>query len=120
MKELQTLLSSQSSQLKKIKDLTSDVRAVTIKGLPTPVNKIDNAALVAAIAEAKKVTSEKGSSSTQAAVAWDIVEEISASDNSQASIPALSDECLLEAMEACDALEELNRAVVVSARLAPP
>jgi len=113
--ELQKILGEQSSQLKRVKDLTANVRAVQIKGLPTPTNNVDSAALKAAIAEAKAATKNHGSSSREAAVAWDTVEEISAADNSQTTIPALlDDECLLEAVEACDALSELERVIVVS------
>ena len=115
MKELETLLSTQRAQLAKIKDVTSQVRAVALKAnAPAVQNKIDSGMLQAAIAEAKAATAKFGKASGEAAVAWDSVEEISASDNSMAGIPMLSDECLVDAMEACEALEELERAVVVS------
>jgi hypothetical protein len=90
-------------------------RAVALKAnAPAVQNKIDSGMLQAAIAEAKAATAKFGKASGEAAVAWDSVEEISASDNSMAGIPMLSDECLVDAMEACEALEELERAVVVS------
>ena len=69
-------------------------------------------ALQAAISEAKKATAEHGAASEEAAVAWDAVEEISASNNSQAIEPALSEECLVDMMEACIALEELQNKVI--------
>jgi hypothetical protein len=37
------------------------------------------------------------------------VEEIASSGNSSVGAPDLDDECLIETMEACEALEEINR-----------
>jgi hypothetical protein len=69
-------------------------------------------ALQQAIAEAKETTAMYGATSAEAAVAWDNVEELSASDNSQALEPALSEECLVDMMDACEALEELQNKVI--------
>lgn len=69
-------------------------------------------ALQKAITEAREATSMYGAASSEAAVLWDVVEELSASDNSQALQPALSEECLVDMMEACEALEELQNKVI--------
>ena len=71
---------------------------------------VDSPQLRQALADAKKISDEKGASSKEAAVAWDIVEEIAAAGTASSTGASLEDECLIEtAMEACKALEELNR-----------
>ena len=71
---------------------------------------VDSPQLRKALADAKKISDQKGASSKEAAVAWDIVEEIAAAGTASSTGASLEDECLVEtAMEACKALEELNR-----------
>jgi hypothetical protein len=97
--------------------MAADVQKIKI---PVPGNKDDvkpagaSAALVAALEEAKRITAEKGLASNEAKVAWDNVEEIAAAKSlSNALGGSMSaDECLVDAaIEACEALEELNRAL---------
>ena len=77
---------------------------------PKSASGKDSPQLRKALADAKKISEEKGASSKEAAVAWDIVEEIAAAGTGSATGISLEDECLVEtAMEACQALEELNR-----------
>lgn len=77
---------------------------------PTSSAGTDSPQLRQALADAKKISDEKGASSKEAAVAWDIVEEIAAAGTGSSTGVSLEDECLVEtAMEACKALEELNR-----------
>ena len=47
----------------------------------------------------------------EAALAWETVEEIAAASNAPALGGKLTDECLVEAIEACEALDELNKAL---------
>jgi len=70
--------------------------------------------LTEALANAKSLTGTYGIHSSEARLAWETVEEIaSASERNDALGGKLSaDECLVEAaMEACDALNELNRVI---------
>ena len=77
---------------------------------PKSASGKDSPQLRKALADAKKISEEKGATSKEAAVAWDIVEEIATAGADSATGISLEDECLVEtAMEACQALEELNR-----------
>jgi len=64
-----------------------------------------------AIEEAQAATDKHGITSPEAKIAWETVEEIAASNNSEASLGTLEDECLIESKQACDAMEELSRAI---------
>ena len=113
--ELNQLLEEHKPTLTALQAKASEVHKVK---LPTPGNKDDvkpagaSAAVVEALEEAKRITAEKGLDSNEARVAWDNVEEIAAAKSlSNALGGSMSaDECLVDAaMEACAALEELNR-----------
>jgi len=68
------------------------------------------------VEDALKATAAYGIESAEARVAWDIVEEADASDNSVATLPSMDEECSVEEQEAIDAkceeygrfLDELN------------
>ncbi|KAG7354650.1 CP12 domain containing protein [Nitzschia inconspicua] len=110
MAELKSLIRAQTSTAAALKEMVSEVKKVKLTipevkpGMPSPQLQV-------ALAEAKKITAEKGIDSPEARVAWETVEEISAADNSVALGAGLTaDECLVDAaVEACEALEELNR-----------
>ena len=70
--------------------------------------------MVAALAEANKLTKEFGVGSTEAKLAWETVEDIAKNDYSEAVKDDLSDECLIETIEACEAIEEMQRALHVN------
>lgn len=66
--------------------------------------------LLAALENAKKITAELGITSSEAKLAWEDVEEIASSSTAAATKKALDlDECEVEKIEACVALEELDR-----------
>jgi hypothetical protein len=65
----------------------------------------------AAIAEAQAAGEKFGKSSSEAILAWETVEEIASSDNSVVVGATLDEECLVEAIESCNALEELSRVI---------
>jgi len=66
--------------------------------------------LLAALENAKKITAELGITSSEAKLAWEDVEEIASSSTAEATKKALDlDECEVEKIEACVALEELDR-----------
>lgn len=65
-----------------------------------------------ALKEAKEMEKVHGKGSPEAAVAWAELEEVASSGLSNAMGTRLDEECLVEtAMEACQALDELNRAL---------
>jgi Ca2+-binding EF-hand superfamily protein len=74
--------------------------------------RVDSSDLVDA---AMKITEKFGSTSSEARLAWETVEEVDASDNSVASMGSLNDECEIEAevipqecLDYSEALEELQ------------
>lgn len=113
MVELQSLIESTRPTLAALQTTAAAVKQVK---LAVPEEKkgggVASPALTAALEEAKKITADKGLTSSEAKVAWETVEEIAASGSQANALGgALSDdECLVDAaMEACAALEELNR-----------
>jgi hypothetical protein len=69
--------------------------------------------MVAALEEAKDLSSKFGASSTEAKLAWETVEDIASNSASEATKGDLSDECLIETIEACEAIEEMQRVLHV-------
>lgn len=93
-----------------------------MRGLATELQKIklnvaksapaeDSPELRAALKEAQAATEKYGATSSEAKNAWDNVEEIASSGLNNSLGGMLGDECLVETMEACEALDELNRAL---------
>ncbi len=64
------------------------------------------------------MTEKHGIQSSQAKVAWEAVEHIASDDLSEAMKAAVddNDECLIEMIEACEALDELNRALFLDSK----
>jgi CP12 domain len=108
--ELATLVKSQSPFVEQMKGLTDELKRIKVSAAPAQKAK-DSPELRAALKAAKAASAEFGPTSKEAAVAWDTVEEIAAAGNAPALGGSLTDECLVEAIEACEALEELNRAL---------
>jgi len=65
--------------------------------------------MLQAITEAKAASANHGATSTEAKMAWETVEEIASNDSSEVMKGSLDDECLLEMMTACEALDEISR-----------
>ena len=109
--ELATLLKNQSPFVEQMRGLTDELKRIKVSAAP-PAKAVDSPELRAAVKAAKAASDEFGPSSPEAAVAWDAVEEIAAAGNAPALGGRITDECLVEAIEACEALEELNRALI--------
>jgi hypothetical protein len=106
---LATLIRETTPQMGRVKSLASEIKAIKMKPVDMPRGP-DSPALRAALAAAKAATAEFGPTSSQAALAWEELEEIaSASEISGALGGKLDEECLTEMIEACEALEELER-----------
>jgi hypothetical protein len=109
--ELAQLLAQERAKLEAVRTLALDIRNIKLSS-PSPVVPIqDTIAIRKALQEAKSATDKFGIQSSEAKIAWDTVEEIASSDNSQAMKGTLDEECLVETIEACEALEELQRAI---------
>jgi hypothetical protein len=110
LEELQDLIAS----TKPVTASTSGVEPVKLS-VPSGVAGVASPELRAALEEARVATAKMGLTSTEAMVAWETVEEIAASGNSNALGGGLdsTDGCSVEeaAQEACAALEELNKII---------
>mmetsp|Transcript_17033 Transcript_17033/g.21546 ORF Transcript_17033/g.21546 Transcript_17033/m.21546 type:complete len:220 (+) Transcript_17033:90-749(+) len=110
---LSKILEEQKEQIESVKDLASKIRAIKLtkpESSPQPVS----AAMEKALAEARDLTEKFGATSTEAKLAWETVEDIAQNDSSEAMKNDLTDECLIETIEACEAIEELQRALYVN------
>ena len=120
--ELRKLWELQKDHVESIKLVTEQIRAVKIT---PPVNwnsyfwnseRVQNPLFDTALAEAKDATEKHGIQSSEAKLAWETLEDIASNDMSQVSKGAIDaeEECLVEMMEACEAMEELNRALFLN------
>lgn len=114
METLSALIAEQVPKMQEVKNLAAEVKSIKMnvaKSKPAT----DSPELRQAMKEAKAATEEFGPTSPEARVAWDNVEEIASSGLQNAMGTRLDEECLLDsAQEACEALDELSRAISVS------
>merc|ERR1711935_946356 len=108
--ELASLVKEQEPYLEKMKSLASNLEAIKV-AVPESKAGADSPELRAALESAKKISEDKGASSPEAAVAWSEVEEIASAGVSNAMGKRLDEECLVKTLEACTAIEELNKAL---------
>jgi len=111
LEELNKYVSEVRPKVAEVRNLAENVKAIKMvasKGKPAK----DSPELRAAMAEAKSMSQKFGPTSPEARVAWTEVEEIAATGNDNALGRGLDEECLVDsAMEACQAIEELNNAL---------
>mmetsp|Transcript_8971 Transcript_8971/g.19833 ORF Transcript_8971/g.19833 Transcript_8971/m.19833 type:complete len:205 (-) Transcript_8971:286-900(-) len=110
-KILGELLQESKSKLESIKTLTTEVQAVKLQATSAVNASVDSVAMKSVLAEARNAEEKFGKGSVESKLAWEAVEEVASSDMSGSMITSLEDECLVEALEACAALDELNRAI---------
>lgn len=110
VRALATLLAEQQASIEQVKSLANELQAIKLTA-PSSRPSPDSSMMKKVLREANAAVAQYGADSTQAKLAWETVEEIAASDNGEVLESSLNDECLVEAVEACDALEELNRAL---------
>lgn len=113
LNDLSTALEDNKFRIENVKSLVTELQNIKIAEYKPSAQPVDAAAMNAALAEARKATEEFGPTSTEAKLAWETVEEIASSNNSEAYKGTLEDECLIETIQACEAIEELSRAVNV-------
>jgi len=107
--ELATLLEEQKPKIEMLKNLADEMQQIKLS-VPDPAAAADSPELRAALSNAKDVASKSGADSNEAKVAWDEVEELASTGLKNAVGVRLDEECLVEtAIDACAALEELNR-----------
>jgi len=111
LKTLYSMIEEQVPKMEAVKSLATDLKAIKLnvaKSAPGP----DSPEMREALKAAKAAEAEFGKGSPEAAVAWDNLEEIASSGLKNAMGTRLDQECLVDsAIEACQALEELDRAL---------
>lgn len=112
LKELAGKIKEQAPAMSVFNAMADDLKAVKLAA-PKSSAGPPSEQLQEAMATAKQLTEEHGIHSPEARVAWDVVEEIASAGSGNALGGMMTaEECLVEAaMEACEALEELNRAL---------
>lgn len=114
---LSEILQDQKDQISTVKSLAEEIRSVKLTK-PSSSPQVVSDDMVAALDEAKALTAEFGVQSNQAKLAWETVEDIASNDSSEAMKGSLEEECLVEVIEACEAIEELQRALFVEEKKA--
>ena len=106
------MLTKTKDELDKVRELADSLKGVKLASPPSGDGGGDPAAMKAALAAAKAASDEQGADSTEAKLAWETVEEIAASAGDAAAAQApLDEECLIELIEGCEALEKFKEAL---------
>merc|ERR1719203_389596 len=121
MQALGALLEENKAKIYAMKTLAQEVQNMKVP-VPGSVSTDEdqseavNVALIQElIAGAKEASSKFGAESNEAKLAWENVEEVSSADsNNIATQPTLEEICIVEAVEACAALEELGRVITLT------
>lgn len=113
--ELKDLAELQKSHIENVKLVTEQMRSVKLSPPPSQEH-VQNPLLQEALTEAKLLTEKHGIESSEAKLAWETLEDIAGSDSSEATKAAIDadEECLIEMSQACEALDELNKALFVT------
>jgi hypothetical protein len=106
--ELSELIEEVEPKMDAVKGLASEIKAIKIAN-PEIKAGADSPTLRRALAVAQKATEENGATSPEAKLAWENVEELAAAGTENSMGENLLDECLVEEIEACEGLEELQR-----------
>jgi hypothetical protein len=113
--ELASTMEEVQPKKERVKSLVQEIQNIR---LTTPEVKFgaDSPAMRQAVKAAKEASDKFGADSDEAKLAWETVEEIGAARNYENAMGgSLEDECLLEKIEACETLEEFQRALNLSA-----
>jgi len=110
--DLYSIMEDLAPKMQKVSSLASEVRAIKLRtqeAAPAP----DSPEVRAALENAKAISDQFGATSPEARVAWAELEEIASSGLSNAIGTRLDEgDCLVDpALDSCQALEELNRAL---------
>jgi hypothetical protein len=113
--ELDEMIKMQKPMLDKVTQMANEIRAVKV-AIPEVKKAVSSPELKAALAAAQAISKEKGATSPEAKMAWEDVEEIASASSHSGDMPTpLTEECLVDAArEACEAIDELNRVLMLS------
>jgi|EP00984_Skeletonema_dohrnii_P002628 hypothetical protein len=107
VKALAQLLTKTKDELDMVKNLADSLKGVKIAKPVSSGSESDDSAMKAALEAAR--SAEAGS--VEAKLAWETVEEIASSNNLEATRAPLDEECLIELIEGCEALEKFKDAL---------
>merc|ERR1711862_618401 len=110
---LSKMISKTTEELNAVKKMADELKGVKLasppSGSPPPLSPENNAALNDALAAAQAASDQFGKESSEATLAWETVEEIAASANDdEATRLPLDEECLIELIDGCEALEKFK------------
>lgn len=115
VKALSQMLTKTKDELNEMKALADSLKGIKIGAAATGASSVtaeDAAKMKSAIAAANSATEEHGADSSEAKLAWETVEEIaSAGSHGKALAASLDEECLIEFIEGCEALEKFKEAL---------
>jgi len=116
VKSLAQMLTKTKDELVQMKDLADSLKGVKLASPPMggtlTSDAPETAAMADALAAAKEATAASGADSISARLAWEAVEEIAASAaDGEATRAPLDEECLIELIEGCEALEKFKAAL---------
>lgn len=116
LEEMKQLMTNAKTEFIAVgKNLSNEIRPIKVTNPPAVTAQKDSPELRSALANAQLVTEQSGATSPAAKLAWEALEEQASNDEKNDALGGLmTDECLVEAMEACEAIEELNRAINLS------
>merc|ERR1712150_174849 len=107
--ELNDLISQAGPSLGLAKNAAKDLKAIKMKNVAMPVGE-PSPLIKKALINAKAASKKYGAESSEAKLAWEELEEISSANEISGALGGtLEDECLTEMIEACEALEEVQR-----------
>jgi len=118
--ELKKLGELQRDHIDSIKHVTNTIRAIKLSppesSSESTVGPHDEV-LAHALSEARLMTENHGIASSEAKLAWEVVEHIASDDMTEAMKGSIGEEdCLIEMIEACEAMDELNRALFLDSK----
>lgn len=113
VKALSQLLTKTKDELDMVKSLADQLKGVKL-AQPTSSSSVagsEDSVLKDALEAARSAAEAHGKDSVEAKLAWETVEEIAASNNLEATRAPLDEECLIELIEGCEALEKFKNAL---------
>eukprot|EP00584_Thalassiosira_punctigera_P009008 CAMPEP_0172526172 /NCGR_PEP_ID=MMETSP1067-20121228/1134_1 /TAXON_ID=265564 ORGANISM="Thalassiosira punctigera, Strain Tpunct2005C2" /NCGR_SAMPLE_ID=MMETSP1067 /ASSEMBLY_ACC=CAM_ASM_000444 /LENGTH=206 /DNA_ID=CAMNT_0013309619 /DNA_START=85 /DNA_END=705 /DNA_ORIENTATION=- len=112
VKALSQMLTKTKDELDQVRKLADELKGVKIASAPSSSGQASpdqTDATKSALAAARAATEEHGMDSVEAKLAWETVEEIAAAaTDGEASKASLDEECLIELIEGCEALEKFK------------
>ena len=116
MKALGQMLTKTTDELNMMKSLAEELKGVKLAEPPSTSasahSSSDDAVLKDALSAAQSASEEFGKDSSEAKLAWETVEEIAAASGDKAATQAsLDEECLIDLIEGCEALEKFKTAL---------